>query len=143
MSPFPLSNKLHVPFFVAFTLMAAGPASAGALRDLLTAAALVCEPALPYLCANIHVSCAGRSRTRAPVFMLDLRPGEERVVAEDDAVDVFLPYSVEGLRVHRGESEVVLRPAGTRGYIRVLATGRYSLRHYASRRPLMSHGVCR
>jgi hypothetical protein len=112
----------------------AGPAAAGAMT-----LAVDCAPALPYFCANIHVSCSGRTAMRTFAFRLHAQDSRGRIEAEAHAIR----EQYEGARVDWSEDAVILRPRRGAGYIRLLADGRYSFRHYAGDAGVMSYGHCR
>lgn len=101
--------------------------------------AVTCEPALPYFCANIHVSCSGRTDVPTFAFRLHARDGRGGIDAEAPA----LRELYRDARVDRDEDAVILRPRQGAGYIRLQADGRYSFRHYAGNAGIMSYGHCR
>ena len=94
---------------------------------------LACTPALPHFCANIHVSCAGRSRRPTRAFTLTLRDGAALARFEDG----------ETARLGRsdGDMGMVLRADGVGGYIRVMGD-RFSQRIYVNGQALMTRGRC-
>lgn len=124
----------------------AGMAHAGdaALAAALRARAVAvhCKPALPFFCTNIHVSCSGR--TELQTFAFELKAQSDRGSIESAADSAGIQALYESGRVHWDPEAayVILRARGTRGYIKLLADGRYSFRHYAQDGGLMSHGHC-
>lgn len=113
---------------------------AAALRA--RALAVHCQPALPFFCANIHVSCSGRTELRT--FAFELKAQSDRGGIESAAGSAGIQALYEDGRVDWDPEAayVILRARGTRGYIKLLADGRYSFRHYAQDTGLMSHGHC-
>lgn len=101
--------------------------------------AVACAPALPYFCANVHVSCSGRTDLPTFAFRLHAQDGRGWIEAGTHA----LREQYRDARVDRDEDAVILRPRHGAGYIRLLADGRYSLRHYAGDTGIMSYGHCR
>lgn len=117
-------------------LLLTGCTGAGAAAAPL---AVTCEPALPTFCANIHVSCSGR--TEVPTFAFRLHAQDERGWIETGAHAVREQY--RDARVHWSEDAVILRPRQGAGYIKLRADGRYSFRLYERHEGIMSYGHCR
>lgn len=101
--------------------------------------AVDCAPALPYFCANVHVSCSGR--TDVPTFAFRLHAKDDRGWIEAESHAIREQY--RDARVDRDEDTVILRSRRGGGYIRLLASGKYSFRHYAGDAGIMSYGHCR
>lgn len=102
-----------------------------------------CEPSLPVFCANIHVSCSGRSSI--PTFPFKLRASGTRGWIESDADTAGIAQQYENGRLEwdADAASVILRPHQSPGYIKLLADGSYSLRLYSSHAATMSLGRCR
>jgi len=131
----------HLPLILLFALTAcAGLAPA---RDPAPAVAVDCRPALPYFCANIHVSCSGRTAIRT--FPFRLRVNADRGWIEPEADTAGMRALYENARVDWGEKEMylILRPREGAGNINLLANGKYSFRHYVQDGGVMSYGHCR
>ena len=101
-----------------------------------------CTPAFPVFCHNIHVSCAGPTELKTFPFKLRVRSDRAWIEAAPDAADFVRLYS--DARIERGDAEgyIILRPAGGPGYIKLLADGRFSFRHYPESTGIMAHGRC-
>jgi len=121
----------------------AGEASDNALERLRETGEVSCEPSLPYFCRNLHVSCSGR--TSLPTFPFRLRATLTQGSIESAAGTerVRAPYASARIEWDGGGGYVILRPARAKGYLKLLADGTYSLRHYARELGLMSIGRCR
>lgn len=118
--------------------------SASAAPRLAQPLAVDCEPALPYFCANVHVSCSGRTDLRTFPFRLTVAADRGSIDAGAGAAGIARRYV--GARVDRGPDAayLILRPAEGAGYIKLLASGRYSFRYYDAREAgIMSYGHCR
>lgn len=101
--------------------------------------AVDCTPALPTFCANIHVSCSGRTDVPTFAFRLHAKDGHGWIEAEAHAIR----EQYRDARVARDGDAVILRPRQGAGYIKLLANGKYSFRHYAGDTGIMSYGHCR
>lgn len=136
-----LRRVLACAFPLAAGLAHAGDAPLAAALRARTIA-VHCRPALPYFCANIHVSCSGRTELKTFAFELKAQSDRGRIESAADSAGARALY-VNG-RVDWGPEAayVILRARGARGYIKLLADGRYSFRHYAQDTGLMSHGHC-
>lgn len=130
-----LSSRALLPALLA----AVGVARADA-APLAGSIAVACEPALPFFCANIHVSCSGRTDMRTFAFRLRAQDGRGWIETEAGAVR----QQYEDARVDWSDGAVLLRPRDGAGYIRLLASGKYSFRYYdAHEAGIMSYGHCR
>ena len=126
-----------------------GSCAAAAVEQPRTAIAVLaqtgkvsCEPWLPVFCSNIHVSCSGP--TSIKTFPFTLRATRTHGSIESAADTAGMTEQYENGRVEWSEEEgyVILRPHQTNGYIKMLADGRYSFRHYLQHDGTMSHGLC-
>ena len=102
--------------------------------DAARSETLNCAPRFPVFCANVHVGCAGRTKLRAPGFVVDLN-GDEATVLFDDGVAA----SAVVTRSHSGR---VLRAAGAPWWIRIAPSGQFSQRIVTARGAAMSAGRC-
>jgi hypothetical protein len=129
---------------LAMSIGLAAPAVAapGALDRLLQSGEVACEPALPVFCANIHVSCVGPSSIKS--FRFRLRAAGTRGAVESNTDDAGVAAAFSPARVEWGAASayVILRPPQGNGYVKLLADGTYSFRHYGSSGALMSRGEC-
>lgn len=129
---------------VAPVALAAGGASApNALARLAQTGVASCQPATPYFCDNVHVSCSGR--TTLPTFPFTLRVNRARGAIESDPEHDALrkPFDDGPIEWEEGGASVILRPRIHSGYIKLLADGSYSFRHYTPHGAVMSIGRCR
>jgi hypothetical protein len=121
---------------------AAGQPPFDAVAKLRQAGAVSCQPSLPFFCGNLHVSCAGR--TSLPTFAFTLRATPAHGAIEPGPEAESFRQQYEGARVD-WDSEgqyVIVRPALASGYVKLLADGSYSFRHYAQHVGVMSLGRC-
>jgi len=96
---------------------------------------LVCVPLFPVFCANVHVSCAGRSAVETHPFTVRIsRAGTVIEVEGQDAYPVSTAMSRSG---------VVLRPELTRDWVRIDPEMNFSQRIYRGGTALMSIGTCK
>ena len=98
-----------------------------------------CAPALPHFCANIHVSCAGR--TEQPTFPFRLRARGKLGAIEAAPAAIAAQYA-NARATWSEDGAVILRPREGPGYIKLQTDGRYSFRHYVGEAGIMSHGRC-
>lgn len=103
---------------------------------------VVCRPALPFFCSNIHVACSGRTELKTFAFRLRADAGRGAIESPADAAGILARYA--GAQAHWGEDApyVILRPREGAGYIKLLPSGKYSFRHYVHGEALMSYGHC-
>jgi hypothetical protein len=114
------------------------------LERLDQAGQVVCEPAMPVFCANIHVTCSGPSTVRAFGFALRARSGQGSIASVSDTAGITQQYADARVEWEPDAASVILRPRQAGGYIKLLADGTYSFRHYASpEAAMMSRGHCR
>jgi hypothetical protein len=103
---------------------------------------LACQPSLPFFCGNMHVSCSGQ--TSIETFPFTLRATRTHAWIEADFAHDHLRKRYENGSVEwDGEgTSVILRPRLESGYIKLLADGSYSFRHYTPHGGVMSVGRC-
>ena len=97
--------------------------------SLLAAALLSCVPALPFYCANIHIGCAGRTRTETEAFQIS----DQRVQFQGGEV-----WQIQTTPDREAE---ILRRIEHSDWIRIESDGRFSLRRYAPA-AMMTRGTC-
>ena len=107
------------------------------------AVAVDCEPALPFFCRNIHVACSGRTEVRTFPFKLRANSSHGWIESTSDTSGIQKPYENASVDWGKEGTYVILRPQGRQGYIKLLANGKYSFRHYSQDVGIMSHGQCR
>lgn len=131
-------------FFVSavFAVTFAMAQQTGALSDLKREGRIACQPAIPYFCANVHVSCTGR--TSVPTFPFRLRVTPAGVALDGPAAaEIFVEqYSDAQVEWSNDGQYVILSPARSRGYIKIFHDGRYVFRHYQHNEGFMSLGLC-
>jgi len=127
----------------AATLAAASEDPPSALSTLARTGAVACRPTLPYFCSNTHVSCSGRTAIRTFAFKLRVNARQGWIEPESDPSGIAPHYTSLSADRNDAEGYVIVRPQGANGYIRLLADGRYSFRHYSRDGGAMSHGHCR
>jgi hypothetical protein len=141
----PSSIKSPVTRFsilVTALLVNATAVAGDAVSRLTSTGTVNCQPILPYFCDNLHVSCSGR--TTLPTFPFTLKISAARAWLESDADTSGIKALYENARLDRDKdgAYVLFRPHAANGYIKLLADGRYSFRHYARDLGTMSHGHC-
>jgi hypothetical protein len=129
-------------FAVSAGFAAAGDAPRTATSLLARAVEVDCQPALPFFCRNIHVACSGRTEVRTFPFTLRVNSSRGWIESTSDASGIWKPYENASVDWGKDGTYVILRPQGREGYIRLLANGKYSLRHYSQDVGIMSHGQC-
>ena len=125
---------------VASTGAVAQPADA--LSTLRREGHVACRPNDPYFCANVHVSCAGRTTVPTFPFTLRLTPTGAALEAAAGSEGVAEQYSAGQLELGTEGQYVIVRPAGSSGYIKLFQDGKYVFRHYPQAEGVMSLGRC-
>ena len=120
----------------------AGAQARDAVSELKHKGHVACEPSVPYFCANLHVSCAGR--TSAPTFSFSLRitPTGGALGAPASAQAFVEAYAGGSVDWSSDGQHVIVRPAQSRGYIKLFRDGSYVFRHYPRDEGVMSLGSC-
>ena len=138
----PLQFILASALSVSPGFAAGGDAPRTATSFLEQAVEVDCQPALPFFCRNIHVACSGRTEVRT--FPFTLRANSSRGWIESTSDTSAIQKSYENGSVDWGKkgTYVILRPQGRAGYIKLLANGKYSFRHYSQDVGIMSYGSC-
>jgi hypothetical protein len=101
-----------------------------------------CRPALPFFCGNIHVACSGRTEVRTFPFRFHANASRGWIESTSDASGIKTPYENASVDWGKEGAYVILRPQGRGGYIKLLANGKYSFRHYSQDVGIMSYGYC-
>ena len=127
--------------------LAAGIAGASGtqspLAKLATTGMVSCQPAMPVFCRNIHVSCAGPSALKAFPFDLRATRAEGSIESASDTTGMAKRYARARIEWDAAGEYVLLRPQEGNGYVKLLADGSYSFRHYEKEAATMSRGHCR
>ena len=140
--------RTHLQFVLASALaVSAGFAAGGDFSQTATslraqAVAADCRPALPFFCTNIHVACSGRTEVRTFLFKLRANSGRGWIESKSDTSGIRKSYENGSVDWGKDGRYVILRPQGREGYIKLLANGEYSFRHYSQDVGIMSHGRC-
>lgn len=138
-----------IPFLIFGSVLAVSAGSAEkvdapevAIAKLARTGEVSCQPAMPVFCSNIHVSCSGPSATKA--FPFKLRATSTRGSLESKSDAAGMTEQFESGRVEWGNENgyVILYSHQTNGYVKMLADGRYSFRHYSQYAATMSRGHC-
>jgi len=141
------NTVLCVPLLISSltTLPAANVTATDSVTDELARNGTVtCQPTLDYFCRNIHVGCSGRSSI--PTFTFDVTMNKDRAsLTQKAAVET---RTVPAVRTgpaswadDNGYVIVWLRPS--MDYLKIVAGGSYSFRHYSGGTAYMSYGQCR
>lgn len=136
----------HVVIGLVVASLCAGAAEGdrpgGVVARLATTGEVSCQPTLPYFCANMHVSCAGLTSIATFPFKLRASGVAGTIESAPGTESVRGPYE-------NGRAEwdplgvyVIVLPRRGGGYIKLLADGGYSFRHYAQHGAAMSLGRC-
>lgn len=113
-----------------------------AVAKLASTGEVSCRPTLRFFCGNMHVSCAGltsiatfpfKLRATAVVGTIEAAPGTESLRG---------PYEDGRVEWDPAGAYVIVLPRTGGGYIKLLADGGYSFRHYAQHGAAMSLGRC-
>ena len=64
------------------------------------------------------------------------------IESTSDTSAIQKPYENASVDWGKEGTYVILRPHGIEGYIKLLANGKYSFRHYLQDAGIMSHGQC-
>jgi hypothetical protein len=121
---------------------AGGDASQAETSLFAHAVEVQCQPALPFFCRNIHVACSGRTEVRAFPFRFHANASRGWIESKSDTSGIQKLYEDGRVTWGKDDAYVILRPHGREGYIRLLANGKYSFRHYSQDVGIMSHGQC-
>jgi len=117
-------------------------AAQGAVATLAQKGELFCRPSLPHFCGNMHVSCAGRTPIETFAFTLKASATRATIEPASGAEGPAAPYADARVEWEPGGRSVILLPRSAAGYIKLLADGSYSFRHYVRQAGVMSIGRC-
>ena len=129
-------------FAVSAGFAAGGDAPRTTTSLLVQAVEVDCQPALPYFCRNIHVACSGRTEIRTFPFTLRANSSRGWIESKSDTSGIRKSYENGSVDWGRDGTYVIVRPQGREGYIKLLANGKYSFRHYSQDVGIMSYGSC-
>jgi hypothetical protein len=122
---------------------AAADAPAGdAIAKLKRSGEVACQPALPFFCGNVHLSCSGQTALPTFAFKLRATPTHGSIEPAHETARFGEHYENGPVEWDAEGRYVILRPRLTRGYIKLLSDGSYSFRHYAQHAGVMSLGRC-
>ena len=76
-----------------------------------------CEPAEPFFCGNVHVSCAGKTQIPTFPFTLQVSSKESRLMPFSDQEFFSVLYSNSQMQWGTDAPYVVINPMGASGYI--------------------------
>jgi hypothetical protein len=93
-------------------------------------------------CSNIHVSCSGPSSIKTFPFILRATRAHGAIESASDTAGIAEQYKNASVEWHSEDEYVILRPHQANGYIKMLADGTYSFRHYPEHVGIMSRGLC-
>ncbi|HEX9182681.1 MAG TPA: hypothetical protein VF876_05410 [Burkholderiales bacterium] len=119
-----------------------GAHPADAVSRLKREGHVACKPSVPYFCANLHVTCAGK--TAVPTFPFSLRTAPNGVAlgAAADAQTFVEMYAGSRVEWSSDGQHVIVRPAQSSGYIKLFRDGTYVFRYYPQHEGVMSLGTC-
>ena len=113
-----------------------------AIAKLAQTGRVACQPTLPLFCGNIHVACSGRSTPRTFPFELRATFSHGWIESRSDTSGIKELYENGRIDWENEDAYVIFRPQGRNGYIKLLANGEYSFRHYSQNDATMSIGHC-
>jgi hypothetical protein len=113
-----------------------------AVAKLARTGEVACQPALPHFCRNLHVACAGQTSIKAFAFKLKALRSQGTIESAPDPENVLLQYENGRIDWDRDGAYAILHPPQGGGYIKLLADGSYSVRHYEPHGAVMSMGRC-
>ena len=113
-----------------------------AIAKLAQTGEVSCQPSLPVFCSNIHVSCSGPSSIKTFPFKLRATRTHGSIESTSDTAGMREQYENGRVDWDSEDAYIILRPHQTNGYIKMLADGTYSFRHYSHHAGTMSRGHC-
>jgi hypothetical protein len=134
---------LGLACLAATCLAEAGDARPSPIEKLAQAGEISCQPALPVFCANIHVACSGPTDRKAFPFRLRASRTQGSLETDADTAGVAEQYANGRVEWDGAKAYVIVRPREANGYVKLLADGTYSFRHYSRHAATMSRGHCR
>lgn len=141
------SSPLHplVAVLVAFGapgFAAGSDALPSTVARLAQTGEVSCRPSLPYFCGNLHVSCSGQTAIETFPFRLKASADLGTIDFAPDTAGLRAQYENGRVEWDKEGTYVILFPRLAGGYIKLLADGTYSFRHYSRNMAVMSVGRC-
>jgi hypothetical protein len=133
---------LGLALFVSAQFADAGDPARSAIAMLAQTGRVSCEPLMAVFCSNIHVACSGPSSIKTFPFVLRATRTQGAIESASDTDGITDRYKNASVEWHNEDEYVLLRPREGIGYVKMLADGTYSFRHYPEHAGLMSRGVC-
>lgn len=121
---------------------AEGNATRSVVAKLAQTGEVSCHPALPSFCTNMHVSCSGQTSLKAFPFKLRANPSQGTIESAPGTESIRVQYEDGRVVWDKDGAYVMLLPRLASGYIKLLADGTYSFRHYSQHIGVMSIGRC-
>lgn len=104
---------------------------------------LMCQPAEPNFCLNVHVSCAGKTNYEAFKFALVGNAKHTRLTAADGFEHFNEFYAASQTEWSDDGEYALIRPGNGKGYVKLFKEGKYVFRYYPpNQEGLMSLGMC-
>jgi hypothetical protein len=119
-----------------------GAAPQTAMAELARTGQVFCRPSQPYFCSNMHVSCSGQTSIETFSFTLKANRSRGTIEPASGTESLATQYADGRIEWEPEGQYVILLPRRMRGYIKLLADGTYSFRHYAQDAGVMSIGRC-
>ena len=139
-------RRSHVAIGLVAASLCAGAADGarpgGVVEKLATTGEVSCQPTLPFFCGNMHVSCAGLTSIATFPFKLRASGVAGTIESAPGTESVRGPYENGRVEWEPVGAYVIVLPRTGGGYIKLLADGGYSFRHYAQHGAAMSLGRC-
>lgn len=101
-----------------------------------------CQPTLPHFCENMHVRCSGRTSVATFEFKLRTKAGTSTVELLTTSEEFQQRYENANVEWDKDGGYVLLTPQAAKGYVKLLADGKYVFRHYIHSAGVMSLGHC-
>ena len=138
-----VKSSLHRPWLLlAVAAFSAGAHTTEVVTRLKRHGQVTCEPNGDYFCANMHVSCAGRTTVPTFPFSIRVTPAGIALEAPHGAEAFAEQYAGAEVEWGREDHHVIIRPARAGGYIQLFQDGKYVFRHYPNAEGVMSRGSC-
>jgi hypothetical protein len=138
----PLALVLSLASSVSPGFAVGSDAPQTAIAKLAHAGEVSCQPSLPFFCSNIHVACSGTSSMKTFPFKFRATFADGSIESASDTGGIREQYESGRAEWDSDGAYVILRPRLANGYIKLLADGTYSFRHYAQHVGTMSRGHC-
>lgn len=138
----PLFLVVALAMFSSPACAAEGNATQSVVAKLAQTGEVSCHPTLPSFCANLHVSCSGQTSIQAFPFKLRANPSHGTIESAPGTESLRVQYENGRVVWDEDGAYVMLLPRLASGYIKLLADGTYSFRHYSQHIGVMSIGRC-